>query len=159
MRFLLGLAVLCVGCGDGPAPPAYDLSAQLEDVDMASADAAISSDAMPDLAGTDASCATACNCALGSGCLGGLCAPTMPPTFCCGTAACTGQNLCETAAGEVSQCSLPPDAGTVRDGGSTATCTTQRCTPGAAGNVLCKIACANSTATCVTSGSGSACVP
>lgn len=161
MRPLLALAVLCVGCGDGPAPPAYDLSAHLGDEDMAQGDAGMpnGNDGMVDLAGTDARCATACNCAPGSGCIGGLCAPTMPPTFCCGTAACTGQSLCETATGEVSQCSLPPDAGTVRDGGSTATCTTQRCTPGAAGNVLCKIACANSTATCVTSGSESACVP
>jgi hypothetical protein len=159
MRTLLALAVLCAGCGDGPAPQAYDLSVQLGDEDLAPADGALT-DGMPaDLAGSDAACATACNCAPGNACIAGVCTPTVPQTFCCGTAECTGQNLCESATGQVSQCSLPPDAGTPRDGGSAGSCTTQRCAPGAGGDILCKIACANSTASCVTGGSGSACVP
>jgi hypothetical protein len=47
-----------------------------------------------------------------------------------------------------------PDAGP-----APAACTTTTCTPGLLGNVLCRTACASSTATCVASGGSAHCTP
>ncbi|HEY7953798.1 MAG TPA: hypothetical protein VII38_00850, partial [Polyangia bacterium] len=98
----------------------------------------------------------------------GACQTVVPNVFCCGAKSCTGDNLCETRTGEVSQCSLPPDAGVTpdagskADGGTAAGCATRSCKLGLAGDLYCTVACGNMNANCVasaSSGSGAHCAP
>lgn len=168
MRLLVPLlALTLVGCTDGKAPPAFDASVQLDGaVDLASGDGP---------AGDLAGCRTACDCPAGERCQAGACQTVVPNVFCCGTSACTGDNLCETSSGQVSQCSLPPDAGVTpdagtrtdggsnsRDGGAAGGCATRACKLGLAGDLYCTVACGSMSANCVagaSSGSGAHCMP
>jgi hypothetical protein len=158
-RVVLAMTLCAVGCTDGEAPPFVDASASVDgplDGNPVDPDAGPLG---PD-GSTPAGCKTACDCPAGERCRAGVCEVTVPMVFCCGAATCTGDNFCQQSDGKVSQCSLPPDAGVTLDGGA-AGCGMDACTKGAAGDIFCEIACAKTTARCVSSGGGSAahCMP
>lgn len=140
-----------IGCTDGQAPPALDASVRLDSgVDLASIDGP---------AADMASCRTACDCPTGERCQNGACQTVVPNVFCCGTAACTGDNLCQSENGEVRQCSLPADAGVPPGGGSSA-CVSRACAPGLTGDLYCVVACGKMSASCVAgAGSSAHCAP
>jgi hypothetical protein len=152
MRRLAPLLLLApIGCTDGLAPPflSTDLAAMPAAEDMAVADAL-----EPDLLGESemgTQCSTACDCTPGQSCQpNGLCTNfSAPQVFCCGAATCSGSSFCQAPSGGFSQCNAPADAGTVvaTDGGA-ATCPSRACTPGAAGDQLCELACGRNNATC-----------
>lgn len=155
--FVLGASLLplATGCSDGKAPPALDASAV---VDGGTRDLPLPLDgAGPDGAG----CRTACDCPTGERCNQGVCETVVPMVFCCGTTACTGNNLCQSPNGDVSQCSLPPDAGVMPDGGSKTGCKTTTCVPGLPGDLFCTVACGSMNANCVAASAGSSahCMP
>ncbi len=159
MRLSLLFALTVLGaCNGGFAPPAFvdggdDLPMVLGDL------------ANPDGGSIGQSCTTACDCQAtpGARCEGGTCMLTATQVFCCGTAACPGDNICQTTSGQVDQCNLNPDAAFTPppgDAGTQASCVSQPCTTGLAGDVLCKLACRSSTAVCSGSGgSGEHCMP
>jgi hypothetical protein len=157
MRALACAALLCLGCNDGQAPPGWDASAS---VDQGPSDLlVIDVDAGP------RACTTACDCSSGERCAEGVCATGSVPIYCCGTAACTGDNLCQDPNGEVSQCGLPGDAGVrpAGDGGAGTGpgCGMTTCTKGLTGDLLCQLACGKTTSKCVdkSGGSGAHCMP
>lgn len=146
-------------CGDGLAPPAFDQAVAVEDLlpPPPVSDGPLGMDGP----GVGASCTTACDCSPGLACVAGTCQASKPAMYCCGTPACTGDELCQHPDGQVSQCSLPADAGVRQDAGSAAACTMTACGPGLAGDIFCRIACASVTGSCVASqgGSGATCAP
>ncbi len=130
MRPGLLMTLLLLGCADGDAPVPFDLHVEVD----AAADALVPAD--------------------DGGPADGMVLPI------CGSAACTGDNLCQEPTGQVSQCSLPPDAGVRPGGDGGASCVTAPCVKGAAGDLLCQIACAKTSASCVAiTGSGTHCTP
>jgi hypothetical protein len=143
-----------MGCNnDGLAPPflSTDLAMTVE-ADMAVEDSgppAVDLEENGDLA---KQCVSACGCSPGQQCVqpNGVCGASAPPVFCCGAATCTGSSFCEAPAGSLfSQCNAPPDAGLVPlTGGNPGSCPSRVCTPGAAGDQLCQLACGRNNATC-----------
>lgn len=104
-------------------------------------------------------CKTACDCPDGQRCNAGACEISAPMVFCCGKATCPGDSLCQQPNGEVSQCSLPPDAGVKPSADGGATCATTSCAKGTPGDILCELSCGTTTAKCVAGGSGAHCTP
>jgi hypothetical protein len=171
MRWFLAVSLVAgvaglAGCTDGVAPPNLtnddlgvgdlgdeDMTGVVEDLLPPPADL-LTVDAEPDL--RPQACATACDCPAGQACLLNVCS-TSQQIFCCGTAACTGADVCQAPDGRISQCALPADAGVRPDAGSTSTCAATACTPGLGSTLFCRLACANLTATC--SGATGHCTP
>ncbi len=152
MRLVAAFVLLMVGCTDGDAPPilVQDLGIQLDEGSAA------------DLFGVGEPCSTACDCTPGLACRMKMCAAAQVPVFCCGTAACTGSNLCEFPDGTVSQCSMPDGGGTPVDvdaGATPTACTSTACNVGIGGNAFCKLVCGAVSATCVSSGGIEHCMP
>jgi hypothetical protein len=169
MRVALVLMLLAPACTDGVAPP--ELVAPDQGVpDEGEADLATEvEDLLPplpdlvppaDLTDRDAlvmSCMTACDCTPGQRCNNGACEVSNPAVFCCGTAACTGSNVCETMDKKVSQCGANPDAG-IRPDAGTASCTSVACIPGLGSAAFCTVVCGR-TATCMGPGGNAHCAP
>jgi hypothetical protein len=163
IRLLPLYALLAAGCTDGLAPPflSGDLAASNED--LAVGDLASSTDlrliTVDAGGGVDGpaprACNTACNCMPGERCNAGFCEFGTVLIYCCGTASCTGSNVCQSSStGKFSQCNATPDAGAVAvDAGAANVCTATTCTPGVAGDVKCILACGSATAFCTGAGS------
>jgi hypothetical protein len=153
MRFLV-LAIALCACNDGVAPPVLeqDLAVRVPDAAVdGGEDLQQAVDLLP------MACNTACDCTPGDRCVAHVCTASNPQVFCCGTAACTGSNACETARGQVSQCSAPADAGLFPDAGA-ASCGDIPCIKGVGGGAFCTVACGR-TATCQTVAGKDRCVP
>ena len=147
MRVAAALVLLMVGCTDGAAPPilVQDLGIPTDEGPAA------------DLFGVGAACSTACDCTPGLACRMMKCEAAQVPVFCCGTADCTGSNLCEYPTGTVGQCDRPDAGGTPVDvdaGATPMACTNTLCSLGIGGNAFCKLTCGALSATCVESAGG-----
>ena len=165
MRFAFALILLAPACTDGVAPPAFGLDQGVPDegeTDLSTAvtEDLLATDLLPsgDLANRDAlmGCMTACDCPAGQRCRNGACEVSNPPVYCCGTAACTGSNVCETMDKKVSQCGANPDAGIRPDGG--ASCNSVACIPGLGSAAFCTVVCGQ-TAMCMGPGGNAHCAP
>ncbi len=156
MRAVFALMVaLAAGCTDGAAPP--NLTNDDSGVgDMADEDMPVTMDLRGEVDMLPQGCRTACDCPAGQACVSSVCTASNPPTFCCGTAACTGADFCQTPDGRFSQCSAPADAG-IRDAGSSSSCMMTPCTPGLGSQLFCSLACGSLTAMC--SGATNHCTP
>ncbi len=154
MGRVAALVVLMMGCTDGDAPPqlVQDIGANTL-VDGGGAD---------DLVGVGASCLTACDCTPGLACQKMQCESATVPVFCCGTASCSDDNLCQFSDGDVAQCSSTDGGGKPVDvdfGATPAACTNTSCVHGLGGNAFCKLVCGASSATCVKTGGIEHCMP
>ena len=170
MRFAFALMLLAPACTDGVAPPELipsdqgipdegeaDLSSEAPTEDMLPVGDFLPP---PDLTDRDAlpmSCRTACDCTPGQRCNNGVCEVSNPAIYCCGTAACTGSNVCETMDKKVSQCSANPDAGIRPDAGTTS-CSSVACIPGLGSAAFCTVVCGKP-ATCMGPGGNAHCAP
>jgi hypothetical protein len=157
----LGLAIGLglVACFDGPAPPALTGDGglfgggDLASTDLAGADFAAGPDLSPQ-------CQTACDCTPGQRCdSSGMCTAAGNAVYCCTSSTCPTGELCQQRNGDVNQCGQNPDASVRLVDGGTGMCGTQRCTQGAAGDLLCKLACGSVSATCVMTGGMEHCAP
>ena len=108
-------ALVLTGCGNDKGGGGNDLSMTVADLSAGAGDLAGSGG---DLAGgnngdgavvTDGgvvgtSCTTACDCMPGLGCIGGSCAATNKPVYCCGAADCPSGAVCQRSTGPYGRC-------------------------------------------------------